>query len=292
MLGFDFSVFWQIGQAVLSGHNPYSVPLSVYPPMMTLVFSLFALVPFQWAFPIWAGLNFVLVLDVLRRLASRNYFWILFSPVVFTLMTGQIDLLFLWLASWTMTAGWQSIVCAALLTLKPQIALIVLPWLLIRWLRKSPRSVIYWILLTLTLHTLPLLYDRAIYTKWLSAVNGQLGWRFAVSSGVFSLTTYQVPVWILILISLAVAVWGLTHSEAISRSAMLLASPAGLWYDSVLLVGSGPTWLMISWSWVAFILAYLLKNSVPLASIPLVAFAWQAWTSISERKKLQLSAAN
>jgi hypothetical protein len=292
MLGFDFSVFWQIGQAVLSGQNPYSVPLSVYPPMMTLVFSLFALVPFQWAFPIWAGLNFVLLLDVLRRWANRSYFWILFSPVVFTLMTGQIDLLFLWLASWTMTAGWQSIVCAALLTLKPQIALIVLPWLLIRWLRKCPRSVSYWILLTLALHTLPLLYDRTIYTKWLSAVNGQLGWRFAVSSGVFSLTTYQVPVWILILISLVIAVWGLMQSEATSRSAMLLASPAGLWYDSVLLVGSAPAWLMISWSWVAFILAYLLKNSVPLATIPLVAFAWQTWTSTSERKKLQASTAN
>jgi hypothetical protein len=292
MLGFDFSVFWQIGQAVLSGQNPYSVPLSVYPPMMTLVFSLFALVPFQWAFPIWAGLNFVLLLDVLRRWANRSYFWILFSPVVFTLMTGQIDLLFLWLASWTMTLGWQSIVCAALLTLKPQIALIVLPWLLIRWLRKSPRYVSYWILLTLALHTLPLLYDRTIYIKWLSAVNGQLGWRFAVSSGVFSLTTYQVPVWILILITLVIAVWGLMQSEATSRSAMLLASPAGLWYDSVLLVGSAPAWLMISWSWVAFILAYLLKNSVPLATIPLVAFAWQTWTSTSERKKLQASAAN
>jgi hypothetical protein len=196
--------------------------------MMTLVFSLFALVPFQWAFPIWTGLNFVLLLDVLRRLASRSYFWILFSPVVFNLMTGQIDLLFYWLASWTMTAGWQSIVCAALLTLKPQIALIVLPWLLIRWLWKSPRSLIYWILLTLALNTLPLLYDRSIYLKWLSAVNGYLGWRFAVSSGLFSLSTYQVPYWILIFLSLVIAIWGQMQSEALSRAAMLLASPAGL----------------------------------------------------------------
>jgi hypothetical protein len=292
MLGFDFSLFWHIGQAVLSGQNPYLAPLSVYPPAMTLILSIFALLPFQWAFPIWTGFNIIFVLDVLRRRASHSYLWILFSPVVFVLMTGQIDLLFLWLASWAITTGWQSIVCAALLTLKPQIALIVLPWLLIRWLRKSPRSVSYWILLTLALHTLPLLYDRSIYSKWFSALNGQVSWRFYASSGIFSLTTYQVPLWILIPLALALAVWGLMHSETQSRIAILLAFPAALWYDGVLLVDSAPMCLMIVWSWIAFLLAYLLKNSVPLASIPLVALAWQVWNQSVTHKQLQAKMVN
>jgi hypothetical protein len=292
MLGNDFLYFWQIGRAVLLGHNPYSTLIPVYPPIMTLASSIFALIPFQWAFPIWTGLNIVFVLDVLRRKASHSYVWILFSPVVFILMTGQIDILFLWLASWMMTGGWQAIVCAALLTLKPQIALLVLPWLFIRWLRKSPRSISYWILLTLALHTLPLLYDQSIYSEWFTALNGQVGWRFSASSGLFSLTTYQVPFWILIPLALIIAIWGLMQSESFSRSAMLLAFPAALWYESVLLLETAPAWLMIPWSWMAFILAYLVKNSVPLATIPLVAFAWQTWTSTSERKKLHASAAN
>ena len=93
-------------------------------------------------------------------------------------------------------------------------------------------------------------------------------------------------------LSLVIAIWGLMQSEALSRAAMLLASPAGLWYDSVLLVGSAPAWLMISLSWVAFLLAYFLKNSVPLASIPLVALVWQVWTNLLASKRLQESITN
>ena len=89
MLGFDFSVFWETGRAILAGRDPYSVHLSAYPPAMAYLYALFALVPFELAFPLWVGLNVLFLLDTLRRKNLVRQFpgWLLSTPSLFLLIT-------------------------------------------------------------------------------------------------------------------------------------------------------------------------------------------------------------
>ena len=47
------------------------------------------------------------------------------------------------------------------------------------------------------------------------------------------------------------------------------------WYEDVLLAGTAPAWLMVPYSWAAFIAAYLLSSNLPLATIPLAALGWR-----------------
>lgn len=283
MLGNDFFNFWQIGHAVLLGLNPYSVPLSKYPPMTTMLFAIFALLPFRWAFPIWTGLNFVLLLDILRKRLNQSYLWILFSPVIFTLFTGQVDILFLWLACWGLQDGWPSIIFAALFTLKPQLAMVVLPWLIIRWIKQEPRSLLYWALMTLGLHILPLIYDPMIYSKWLAILGSVMNSRMVMSSGIFSLTTYQIPILPLLAAAFIIVIWGIWQNSGISQSTLLFTSPFTLWYDNILLIGKAPLWLMLPISWISFVLSYMVKNSVPLTTIPLVIILWYIWNRLRSK---------
>lgn len=278
MIGWDFLVFWQIGEAVLKGMNPYAVEFSRYPPAATLFFALFALVPYLVAFGIWSGVSLVLYIDTLRRMGKTRQAilgWIFFTPTIFTFLTGQIDILFLWLGVWLTKGGWKAIAAGALLTLKPQLAVVIMPWFLIRWLMKDRPLLLKWAGVTLGLHLLPLLLDGEIYGKWITALSGVSEMKVPLSSGLFSLTAVNVPVVILGMVALGLALWGLTRDEATSRAALMLSNPLTIWYDDILLAGLAPVKVIVPFSWVMFGLAYFLNSSIPLALIPLAVLIWK-----------------
>lgn len=279
MIGWDFLVFWQIGQAVLNGLNPYLVEYSRYPPATALVFSVFAVLPYLAAFAVWTGLSLVLYLDTLRRLKLGRWWaaWIFFTPAVFIFLTGQIDLAFVWLALWLPHGGWRSVTAGALLTLKPQLAAVVLPWFLLRWLLRDRRLLVSWVGAAAILHALPLIYDPGIYGKWFSALSGVSEMKVPLSSGIFSLTSLDVPVLVLAGLGLGLVLWGLSRAEPTSRAASLLSFPLTIWYDDALLVGAAPAWFLVPYSWAAFILAYLLSSNLPLATIPLAVLVWRGF---------------
>lgn len=300
MIGWDFSIFWEIGRAILSGQNPYAVAYSRYPPATAFFFVLFGLLPFLPSFAIWSGANVIIYLISLRRIGTSKstLLWMLYTPFLFNLLTGQIDILFLWAAGFLSVSGyqkqepasenspgmriwqqetgrWAPVFSGIFLTLKPQLAAVILPWFLLRWLVKDRKLLAAWTAGTLVLHTLPLLYDPGIYRQWLTALEGVSSMKMGVSSGVFAFQLLDIPFWVLALVALALSLWGLAQPESTNRAAQLSAFPITIWYDDVLLAGLGnPIW-MVAISWLAFITSVLVRNSLPLITIPFGLLSWQ-----------------
>lgn len=279
MLGKDFFVFWQIGQAILAGSPLYSVPESLYPPATLLFFSPLGLLPFSVAFSLWSAINVLLYYVSLRKLTqAKPLMWFLYTPALFVLLTGQIDIIFLWLATFLHSEiTWKKVTAAILLTLKPQIAFIVLPWHLLRWVKQQPRFLISWLLGCTVLHILPLSLNVNIYSKWLDATRSYSQNRMLLSPGIFTLTNFSIPLWILIVLAAILIFVGLIKSEAISKTMQILALPMGIWYEDIFLVGLASWKWLIPISWAAFIAAFLAKSSVPFLIIPLFVLIYRWW---------------
>ena len=277
MVGFDFSIFWQLGQGILHGQNPYLLPQPNYPPAAIMLFAVFGMLPQTVAFPVWSGVNFVLYLNSLHRLNLKRWglAWFLFIPTIFNFLTGQLDIFYLWLALYLPSGGWKAVIAGVLITTKPQIAFIALPWFLVQWLLHDRRSLLRWGGLTLALHLAPLLYDPNIYANWATVLHGQVDWRIYLTPGVFTLSNFNVPWPIMAVLAVAIAAWGLFQNRPTSWVTQTLALPVGQWYDETLLTGLAPVWLAVPVSWIAFGLSYLVNNAVPMAAIPVVILAWR-----------------
>ena len=277
MLGFDFYNFWNTGRAILAGQGAYSYPLSFYPPATAYLFALFGLLPFNLSFGLWTGLNLILFHQSVVRFQKgwRGLVWLGFAPVPFILMTGQIDIFFLWLAGFLASSGWKAVLAGILVTLKPQIAFIVLPWYLLQWILHQRSQFLRWAAGTLLLHLLPLLADPLIYQKWLAVARNESNWRMVASPGVFALTNLNIPLLPIGILAAVIVIVGLVRNPMFSRTAQLLALPAGLWYENVLLVGSAPWWLLVPISWAAFFAGTQVHNNYPFVLIPISCFCWQ-----------------
>jgi hypothetical protein len=279
MIGFDFQNFWNVGRMVLSGQDPYSIVLSYYPPAATYFFAILACIPFPISFGLWTGTNFVMLLHLLRRLKQgwRAYTWLGFAPVPFILLTGQLDLFFFWFASFLTAGGWKAALCGAIVTLKPQVAFIVLPWYILQWVIHDRKQLLRWGGFTALLYGFPLLLDVHSYLKWYASIHNESGWRLLASPGVFALTNLGIPLGIIILIALVVIIIGLRKDSITSWAAQILALPMGLWYEDILLLGSVPWWLVVPGSWVAFYLALIWHTNIPFVYIPVAVFCWRVW---------------
>ena len=289
MIGWDFSNFWKIGQIILAGGNPYSLDFSWYPPAASLVFAFFGWMPFNTAYLAWTAINIGLYFLGLRLLNRFRewWLWFLYTPFLFILLSGQFDIPFFcaaaimvyfsgenelpeYLKGWMIhfLRDWAPAVMGAFLMLKPQLAAVVLPWFLIRWLTTNRPFFLRWLAVTLVINLIPLLYDVNIYNQWISALLGVGEKKMEVSAGIFGLGILGIPGWLLWILSASLYVWGLFRREKISRAAQLTAFPISAWYDAVLLVGSCPGWFMVLLSWVALGASFLLKNNVPMVLIP------------------------
>lgn len=278
MLGKDFFVYWQIGRAVWSGLNPYAVPESLYPPAMLAVFAVMALPPFTVAFATWTGINVAVFTHSLARLVTdkRRLLWFAFPPVLFVLLTGQLDLLVLWASTFLARGGYAAAMATAFITLKPQAAFIVLPWYLLRWWKTDRGTLGKAVALSAAVHLAPLIAGPSLYSDWISSVRSQSAWRLEASPGLFALTGFGVP-WVPIaIVALAAAIWSLTRNRQTSWAAQLCALPSGLWYEGVFLSGVVPAALILPVAWLAFLAAAAWKVSWPLAVVPIVALARSA----------------
>jgi len=308
VIGWDFSVCWEIGRAVLEGRSPYTVEFSRYPPAAAFFFVIFALLPFTAAYAAWAGLNVALYIHRLRRMKMglSGWLWLLYTPFLFNIITGQLDILFWWAAMGLRPPRqraavptppdvspatrpdlepWVPALAAAFFTLKPQLAAVILPWYLVRWLLHERSLLLRWAGITAVLHTLPLIYDPGIYGKWLAALAGVSEMKMGVSGGIFAFGLVGLPLWLLVVVGLALAAWGLFQDELTSRAAQLTAFPITIWYDDVLLAGIGPARWMVALSWLAFLGAFLVENSLLLISIPVAALGWLLYRGYKAAKR-------
>src|SRR5689334_7833785 len=231
VLGFDFAILWAAGQHVLSGQSPYSVPGFYYPPFAALFFALWALLPIGAAFVLWTGIHVGLMTYALKRSALV---WLLAFPVIFVINAGQNEWLW-WLLALAIPKdrpGWRGAWLAALITLKPQTALVLLPFHLWRWWKHDRRTLARFGVTTLALWIIPALLMTGWLTGWFANLNNAGQRSLANSPGIWSLTAGGMGIWpVCLIIALAVVLWGITRREEVVRAAMSIASPVGLHYS-------------------------------------------------------------
>lgn len=275
MNGWDFEILWNAGRAVLEGTDPYSVPNFFYPLPVAYFFALFALFPYPVAFGLWLALNAALLVYFFRRLF---WAWLLYAPVLHLFSSGQIELV-LWSTERLIRPGWRGACCAALITLKPQTAIVLLPWHLFNWLRHDRPTLIKWGAATGALWLAPVLWRPRWLLEWRDALPPS---DFLTSAGnvpgLFSIVKVVPDAWPLVMVAAAgVLLWGIWQSNPVARACALLAAPFGLFYSTFALLGTAPARLLVPLGLGAAALSILTRNFVPFMALPLAVIAWQRW---------------
>lgn len=289
--GWDFDVFWLVGRAVLAGDNPYAVIGSFYPPGALLPFAALSLLPRVGAYYIWV----VVQIAVLLRLFKLDgaFKWFLFMPVLFIIASGQLDLVLLSLAlsiEAKPPASRKSPFLAAIVTIKPQLAFVLLPWIIVRWVGAAVRGVdrrtiIVFAASTLAIHLVPLVVvDPAIYSLWFGKMSGSIVPSADATPGLFSLVAFGIPWGVIAVVAFAAAIlsWR-SLGEPSARMVNLLALPVGHYYTSIVLLDLAPWWLLVPVSWLSLVTAHAVEGYYPFLLMPLAALAWNHRGEIRSR---------
>jgi len=248
--GWDFWIFWRTGRAA----DPYAVQGAIYPPPMTLLFRVMGLLPETYGFYIWTGINLTLLVIMFRR---RALLYTLFMPTMFHMATGQLDILFMWFSTFLKRSDWRAIVAGALISLKPQIAIILLPWHLLRWPRRIQLG---WAVLTAGLWGYYLLFRPQMYVQWMGNATGTYDVEVTATPSIFS----ALPLGLAIVVSVLILIFSWRYlNEKATIAAGVLAMPFGKTYDAVLLLRSGIPWWIVLLSWASLGLSHLITAPWP-----------------------------
>ena len=274
MNGWDFGILWAGGQAVLQGQDPYSVDYFYYPLPMAYALAILALLPQGAAYWLWLAFNLGLLVYFFRR---KFWQWMLYVPILHLFSSGQMEL-FWWSMERWMGRHWRGALLGAVITLKPQTALLLLPWHLLDWLRHDRKMLLRWAGLTLLIWGLPLLWRPHWIAEWMRAVPPYDLLSASNTPGIFSLLRLWPALWpVLAVIAVIIGVWGQFQSKEIARATATLSSPLGLFYSTLALLGCAPAWLLTPLSLLVAGLSLWLRNFVPFMALPLAVLGWQWW---------------
>ncbi len=303
MNAYDFSINYFAGLLLLRGADPYSNPLYRYPFPFTYFWALMAL-PGEQAMPlmfiIWGVINLGMLVYAFRK---DFWKWIFYFPVLHELSAGQVELMF-WTMERNIKPGWRGALLGALLTMKPQSALILLPWHLVDWLKHDRLTLAKWFVCTGTLWGLPLLWRPDWISTWLVGRGGDANFIYSasVTTGLFSVlrltglpltSPYSTPLTIVIIIlailALVIFIAGqFQSSKEIGKACALLVSPLGLLYTQMTLMGTAPALLLVPVNLVSLAIALTTGNFVACMAVPLSVIAWHLW---NHRKAAQVKPA-
>lgn len=121
---YDFLIFYQSGTLIINGISPYQVFDFNSPIFLALFFAPFSLLPARAAYGVYLLANIFLA----WKLLGKKIIWaFLFFPFLFSLFVGQID--FLLAALLLIGSPWA----LGLALIKPQVAIVVVPWLIMQY---------------------------------------------------------------------------------------------------------------------------------------------------------------
>lgn len=275
--GRDLIYFIAIAKGMVSGAPPYSIFGSYYPPLTTLLMAPLAFLPALPTYLAWTLANLAFLVHLGR--GRRAVAWAPFTPVLFTVFMGNMDLAAVWLAQWLDRKDWKSIAAALLITLKPQMAFILLPYWLVKWLRTDRVRLAWFAAISFTAHAIPILFRPTIYSEWIAAVSTYgTNPDNVAPPGLFALGLHPFT------LALAAGIIGLailTGREAVARAALFFCLPAGHTYDAATLTMMAPAWLLVPASWIGLI-AGPATGGLSWLLLPAVVVAW----GLISRKRL------
>jgi len=157
---YDFLIFYNSGQAILSGLSPYEIDGFISPIYLALFFTPFSLLPVSLSYALFVVANLLLAWKILKK---RMILALLFFPFLFALFVGQIDFLIAGIiilgSPWTI----------ALALVKPQLAFVIVPWMIMSFNKND------WIK-AITSTSLLILFGFIIqpgwYKEWVSLQSG------------------------------------------------------------------------------------------------------------------------
>ena len=206
MLFKDLDIFWYAAQAILLGRDPYSIPrLEVFYPLpFYFLFIPLVALPLPVVHVVWTALQAVILVAILRR---RAVFVALSMPVLLTFILGQVDIamaaLFMLLRS-----GVAAGIALAFLVLKPQLVLLLAPWMLWQWWQHDRRQIVLFALV------LGVLVAGAFVVQpdWLARFFARSGARTrpGLSSSVWGLLSFlPTPLWLVsaAVLSIGLVIW-------------------------------------------------------------------------------------
>ncbi len=125
---YDFLIFYNSGKAILAGISPYHIYDFNSPIFLAIFFAPLAILPVGVAYGTFIAVNIFLAWKLLKK---RMVWAFLFFPFLFSLFVGQIDFL---LASLILVGSPWTI---GLALIKPQVAFVIVPWMIMSFGKKD-----------------------------------------------------------------------------------------------------------------------------------------------------------
>jgi len=276
MFGGDFRVYWNTGLAVLRGLSPYTASGAFYPPLTSYLCALVALLPPVVGYGLWGLANAVMLVHIGK--GRRALAWVLFLPVLFMFLSGNIDLLAIWASQFLGRKGWRSVAAVILICLKPQMAFVLLPFWLWKWVKEDRGHLLRVGLATAGVNLLPLAIRPSVFGEWITALRlYNTGGNIATEPGLWQLAAGRpglaVPILAVSVLIVLLAVL-VVRAEPVVRAVMLLAMPAGHGYDSSTLMMQAPAWLLVPVSWIGAYLVWTRGSALAHILMPVSVLAW------------------
>jgi hypothetical protein len=274
----DIDIFVAAAQAIWSGGDPYHLPgMEVFYPLPFY----FLFLPLAWLPPdvthvLWGVISGAVLVALLRRRALVVMFS---SQAVLTFVLGQVDILMMALYALTRSGAAGGGIALAFLLLKPQLALLLAPFLLWRWSRQGVREVVRFGAVTVVLFGASFLAQP----DWAFALWERSGERVraAVSSSLWGVLSFLPPMlWLgsgaLIALALVVWAWRTRDTDTVQATGLFI-SPFIFAYNLMpLYVMFGRAWVltvMVALSWVGFFIADAQSNDRASALVTVFALA-------------------
>lgn len=285
----DIDIFLQAAAAILQGNDPYSIPnLEVFYPLpFYFLFIPIVGVPVPAVYVLWTALSAIILVAILRQRAAVAA---LSMPVLLTFLLGQVDIimmaLFAALRS-TVVAG----IALAFLVLKPQLVLLIAPWMFWRWWRNDRRQILWFALVIGAIVVLSFI----IQPDWLLRFFARSGerTRASISSSIWGLLAFLpsslwLPITAIVVALIVIWVWRKDNFDLITATNFLV-SPFIFSYNlTPLFVTIRRRMILIGLtvlSWITFTIAAWQANDRADAFITLAILA----VLIMEKRRVQKS---
>jgi hypothetical protein len=252
----DIDIFLSAAAAILQGNDPYSIPnLEVFYPLpFYFLFIPLASLPVPVVYVLWTALSASVLVAILRQ---RVVWATLSMPVLLTFLLGQVDVVMMALYA-ALRSGVGAGIALAFLVLKPQLVLLLAPWMVWQWWRTDRRQLVGFVLVLGVLGVGSFIAQP----DWLAHFFLRSGerTRAAISSSLWGLLAFLPPPWWLAagaLGSIGMIVWAWRKNDLdVVAATGLFISPFVFSYNTLPLLAMvrQPVFLIAYTviSWIAF----------------------------------------